>query len=279
MHLTFLGVRGSTPSPGPAFVRYGGNTSCIAVSPASGHHPNLLLDAGTGIRGLGPMLGGAVFEGSILLSHLHWDHVQGVPFSPSVDRDGARVDMFMPAQDGRTGVELLAPMMSPPAFPITPEQLGGTWSFTAVEPGVFETDGYQVTAVEIAHKGGRTFAYLVEEGGASVLYAPDHQPNAGMTDEARAVFSGADVLIHDAQFLEPERFFADAYGHATVADAIELAESIGAWMLVLFHHGPNRTDDALDRILEGLSPSIDVIVAAEGDVLDLSGRAMLRSGT
>jgi ribonuclease BN (tRNA processing enzyme) len=127
-----------------------------------------------------------------------------------------------------------------------------------------------VTATEIAHKGGRTFAYRVESDGTSLVYAPDHQPNAGISDEALGVMSGVDVLIHDAQFLEPERFFADAYGHATVADAIGVAESVGARILVLFHHGPNRTDDALDRILDGLSPGVEVVVAAEGGTLDLT---------
>ena len=269
MRLTFLGVRGSTPAPGLDFVRFGGHTSCIAVSHSAGENPTLALDAGTGLRGLTRLLDGSSFRGSVLLSHLHWDHVQGLPFFAAGDRDDARVDVYLPAQDGRNGHELVSQFMSPPAFPITPDGLRGSWTFHAVEPSTFSADGFDVTACEVVHKGGRTFGYRVQTAQASVAYLPDHAPAAGVSDHALAALANVDVLVHDAQFVETERAIADDYGHATVADAVALAERVGAASLVLFHHGPQRIDDALDRIADRLDARIPVIVAHEGLVLDL----------
>ena len=135
MKLTFLGVRGSTPAPGADFVEFGGHTSCVAITPDGASVPSLILDAGTGLRMLTPLLDGAAFHGSILLSHLHWDHMQGIPFFVAGDRDDAEVDVFVPAQDGRSGRDLVAQAMQPPAFPITPDGLRGRWTFTAIDPG------------------------------------------------------------------------------------------------------------------------------------------------
>jgi phosphoribosyl 1,2-cyclic phosphodiesterase len=277
VRLTFLGVRGSTASPGSDFVRYGGNTSCIAVS-ASDARPDLVLDAGTGLRGLPGLLGGASYTGGILLSHLHWDHVQGLPFCPAVDRDDAVVEVVMPAQAGKNGHDLLAQHMSPPAFPITPDGLRGAWTFTAAEVGQFAFGPYQVRATEIAHKGGRTYGYRVEHGGASLAYLPDHAPVAGVSDDTLETLRDVDLLVHDAQFVEAERGIADAFGHSTVGDAVDLALQVGARTLALFHHGPGRTDDALDAIVTALDGragrlgSLTVITPREGDVVELPGR-------
>jgi len=277
VRLTFLGVRGSTASPGPDFVRYGGNTSCIAVSPDDGP-PDLVLDAGTGIRGLPRLLGGSAYSGTVLLSHLHWDHVQGIPFCPSVDRDDAVVEVVMPAQDGKGGHDLLMQHMSPPAFPITPDGLRGDWTFTAAEAGPFTVGPYRVRATQIAHKGGRTFGYRVERDGASLAYLPDHVPSAGVSDDTLETLRDVDLLVHDAQFVEAERGIADAFGHATVGDAIGLAHEVGARALALFHHGPGRTDDALDAVVADLDGraahlgALTVIAPREGSVVELPGR-------
>lgn len=141
MRLDFLGVRGSTPSPGAEFVRYGGHTSCITVTPGDASKATLCLDAGTGVRRLTDLLGGSAFEGEILLSHLHWDHMQGIPFCPALDRDAASVKLHLPAQLGRTARDLIAQSLAPPAFPITPEGLRGDWRFVADEPGDIEVAG------------------------------------------------------------------------------------------------------------------------------------------
>lgn len=269
MRLTFLGVRGSTPAPGPDFVGYGGHTSCVVVAKDDASAPVIALDAGTGIRTLTPLLDGATFDGSIMLSHLHWDHVQGIPFFAGGDRDDSRVDVLLPAEGGRTGRDLLAQMMSPPAFPITPEGLKGTWSFQAIDAGTFVAEGFDVTAFDVNHKGGRSFGYRVDHDGASFAYVPDHAPAAGVTDAAMQALEGVDVLIQDAQFLAHERPRAVDYGHATIDEAITLAEKVNAGSLVLFHHGPHRTDDALDQIREQFCSNGFASVAFEGMVLDL----------
>jgi phosphoribosyl 1,2-cyclic phosphodiesterase len=272
MRIQLLGVRGSTPAPGADFVRYGGHTSCLAITPEGADVPTLVLDAGTGLRSLTALLEGAAFDGSIVLSHLHWDHMQGLPFFAAGDRDASRVDLYLPAQEGRSGRDLLAHSFSPPSFPITPEGLHGTWAFHAVEPGTYQIEGLTVSAVEIEHKGGRTFGLRVEDERGSVAYLPDHAPAAGMTEALHAMLAGVDVLIHDAQFLEGERPVAVDYGHATVQDSINLAESCGASTVVLFHHSPARTDAALDEIsawAPGLAPGLTVVTAREGMTLDV----------
>lgn len=269
MRLTFLGVRGSTPSPGPDFVRYGGHTSCVVVAPDTSSAPVLALDAGTGIRSLTALLEGAAFDGSIMLSHLHWDHVQGIPFFAAGDRDDSRVDLYIPDEDGRSGFDLLSQMMSPPSFPITPAGLKGHWTFNALPATPLTVEGFDVLPFDVAHKGGRTFGYRVEVGGTSFAYVPDHAPAAGVADEAMAALEGVDVLIEDAQFLADERPRAVDYGHATIDEAINLAEKVNAKSLVLFHHGPHRTDDALDRIREQFCGTGFASVAFEGMVLDL----------
>lgn len=272
MRIQLLGVRGSTPAPGADFVRYGGHTSCLAISAEGDDRPRLVLDAGTGLRSLTALLGSETFDGSIVLSHLHWDHMQGLPFFAAGDRDAARVDVYVPAQDGRSGRDLLAHALSPPAFPITPEGLRGTWGFHALEPGAHQIEGMTVAAVEIEHKGGRTFGLRVDDEHGSLAYLPDHAPAAGVSDDLVAMLAGVDVLVHDAQFLEGERPVAVDYGHATVQDSVKLAESCGAGTVVLFHHSPARTDDALDEIAlwaADLSDHLTVVVAREGMTLDV----------
>jgi phosphoribosyl 1,2-cyclic phosphodiesterase len=264
MELVLLGVRGSTPAPGPEYVRYGGHTSCVAVVPTGETLPTLLMDAGTGIRALPDLLGTAPFRGSVLLSHLHWDHVEGLPFCRAVDRADSRVDLHLPEQDGVSARDLLARTMSPPSFPITPEGLLGTWRFLPAPRVPTTLEGFAVTAVEISHKGGRTLGYRVASSGGSFAYLPDHAPSQGMTQAARDLVEGVDVLLHDAQFLESERRLADDYGHATIEETITLAENARVGQLVLFHHSPVRTDDQLDRILDRMTPTVQTVVAQEG---------------
>ncbi len=269
MRVTLCGVRGSTPSPGPEFSRTGGHTSCVAIA-ADGAPPSLLLDAGTGIRRVTHLLEGAPFRGAILLTHLHWDHTQGLPFFAAGDRDDAVADLYMPAQGDAAAV--LGRAMSPPHFPIPPEGLRGRWRFAGLEEGVHEVQGFRVTAREIPHKGGRTFGYRVEDGRSSLAYLSDHGPVAlgpgpcghGPYHEAAlALAVGVDVLIHDAQHTASEFAALSGFGHSTVEYAIGLARKAGAHRLVLFHHAPSRTDDALDRIDADISSSVPVLVGRE----------------
>ncbi|GAA4570940.1 MBL fold metallo-hydrolase [Planotetraspora kaengkrachanensis] len=259
MRLALLGVRGSTPAPGPEFVRYGGHTSCVAVLPDDSDVPRLVLDAGTGLRGLGRLLGGEPFRGSIVLTHLHWDHLQGLPFCPPVDRPDSRVDLHLPGDGDPRG--LLARMMSPPHFPIDPGGLRGDWRFRTSADGVVE--GYTVRVAEIAHKGGVTHGIRVEGDGVCVAYLPDHCPQIESA-AAEKLASGADLLLHDGQFLSAEQETADAYGHATIGDAVAFARRCGARRLVLTHHAPGRTDDALDVVA-----ATGAELARQGDVLSV----------
>lgn len=231
--------------------------------------PSLVLDAGTGLRDLPTLLCGHAFRGSVVLTHLHWDHVQGLPFTPAVDRMDARVNLRLPAAPGASPVELLSRLMSPPLFPIGPEGLQGTWSVTASSSGLVE--GFSLTVAEIRHKGGLTHGIRVERGGRSFAYLPDHQ--ALPHDPAAAeLVSGVDVLLHDAQFLSVERRVADAYGHSTIIDALEFAETCDVGQLVLLHHAPTRTDDQLDVLAKDLA-ELDsprpVSLGRQGDVISV----------
>jgi phosphoribosyl 1,2-cyclic phosphodiesterase len=296
--VTFCGVRGSTPAPGGDFVRYGGNTSCVAVAhgqPGAPGLPTLLLDAGTGLGNVTGLLDGGPFTGTILLTHLHWDHCLGLPFFRAGDRGDARVRLLLPGQPapGEAGPDeavpgeavpgeaekLLERVMSPPFFPITPRQLRGDWTFTAIGDGQFKAEGFTVEAREIPHKGGRTLGYRVSDGDHAVAYVTDHCPTAagpgpdglGAYHEAALdLAAGADLLIHDAQLLAEEVPAEAAFGHAAAEYAVGLAVRAGARRLALFHHKPSRTDDQLDAIAWRFSGApLPVLVAAEGLTVSL----------
>jgi phosphoribosyl 1,2-cyclic phosphodiesterase len=267
--LLLLGVRGSTPAPGPEFVKYGGHTSCVAVIPEGAHDPTLVLDAGTGLRTLTARLSTPAFRGAIVLSHMHWDHLQGIPFFAAGDRHASVVDLYLPAQHGESGRELLTRMMSPPLFPIEPGGLNGDWSFHTLGAGCYDIGGFSVRTADLAHKGGRTFGYRLEDATSSIAYLPDHGPVQGCSPEAYELIAGVDVMLHDAQFLESERAIADEYGHATIDDAIELADQAGVRLLVLFHHSPARTDAQLDELAASIKAPMPVIVAREGQQIDV----------
>jgi phosphoribosyl 1,2-cyclic phosphodiesterase len=276
------GVRGSTPAPGGDFLRYGGHTSCVALAHDDASAPTLILDAGTGIRSVTGLLGDNPFEGTILLSHLHWDHVQGLPFFAAGDNEQARVRLLLPEQEDGAGAELvLERAMSPPHFPMTPHQLRGSWAFDTVAPGEWESEGFTVLAHEIPHKGGRTFGYRVSDGRSTLTYMPDHCPTAfgagadGCGEYHPAALElarGTDALIHDAQLLTHEELDAEArFGHAAAEYAVALGARAGAREVVLFHHRPDRTDEALDELARRFNDTagVGVRVAAQNTVLEL----------
>ena len=271
-------MRGSTPAPGPEFVRYGGNTSCVAVAHDGADAPSLVLDAGTGLANLSRLMNGAPFRGTILLGHLHWDHTHGLPFFPAGDRPGAEARLFVPSQGGKAE-DLLAKAMSPPNFPIVPSQLRGTWQFEVLETGEHELEGFTVTAREIPHGGGRTFGYRVSDGRASFAYLSDHCPIrigpgddglGALHEDALALASGVDLLVHDSQYTAEEFPARAAFGHSAIDYAVALAETAGAKTLLLYPHEPRRTDDELDAIVAGLAgAAVPVNAAAEGTVIQL----------
>lgn len=287
------GVRGSTPSVGSEFVRYGGHTSCVALAhddagagegapgPA---RPTLILDAGTGLQVASHLLGGEPYEGAIALSHLHWDHTLGLPFFPAGDDENARVRVMVPAQDsGEDAARLLAGVMRPPYFPIEPTELRGDWTFATIAPGALEIEGFAVLTREIPHKGGRTLGYRIGDGHSTLAYLPDHCPTALGAGEdgwgeyhpaALELARDADVLVHDAAMFPQELAAEASFGHAVADYAVQLGRRAGVREVVLFHHRHDRTDDALDALARrlGSSGSEDsprVSVAVEGSVIEL----------
>jgi ribonuclease BN (tRNA processing enzyme) len=270
LRVQFFGVRGSSAAAGREFMAVGGNTSCVAVLRADEQVPALVLDAGTGLQPLSAALDHQPFVGTVLLTHLHWDHLQGLPFFRAGDQPDARVHLVMPAQGNP--VEVLRRAMSPPHFPIGPDELLGDWSFDGIEPGRSTREGFDVRAAEVCHKGGRTYGYRVEADGRSFAYLPDHciggEGEGG--DAAHALCEGVDALIHDAQFVASERALARDYGHSTVDEAVELARSCGAGRLVLFHHGPARTDSQVEAIVASLADApVPITLAVEGLTLEV----------
>ncbi|HWW43946.1 MAG TPA: MBL fold metallo-hydrolase [Acidimicrobiia bacterium] len=279
MRLHLCGVRGSTPAPGPEFARYGGHTSCVAIA-HDGEAPTLVLDAGTGLRRVTGLLGGGPFAGTILLTHLHWDHVHGLPFFGGGDRTDARVRLLLPRQPDGCGPEaVLERGMSPPHFPIRPRELRGEWTFDGIEAGSFELEGFRIEVRDVPHKGGRTLGYRVSDGRATIAYIPDHCPTTfgpgpdGFGDyhpAALALVAGVDVSIHDAHLLPSELAAEAAFGHAAADYAVALAEVAGARRAVLFHHKPDRTDDELDDLARRFGgAAVAVTAAAEQTIIDL----------
>ena len=280
MKVRFCGVRGSTPAPGAGFVGTGGHTACVAVTPEDRRGPTLLLDAGTGIRTVTDQLGGAPFVGAVALTHLHWDHVQGLPFFAAGDRPDARVRLLLPAPPGRAR-DLLARAMSPPHFPIGPEGLLGEWSIEAL-PAQDRVGGLRLLTAPVPHKGGRTVGLRVEEGGRALAYLPDHALTRldELTAPAAALVRGADLLVHDAQFTDDERDVARRYGHATVEAAVDLALACGVGELALFHHAPARDDREVEQVLgraRRRAGDLVVSVAREGGQRHLGGAGSHRS--
>ena len=298
MRIHLCGVRGSTPAPGAEFLRYGGHTSSVAISHAGAATPALVLDAGTGLRRVTSLLGGGPFTGTILLTHLHWDHVHGLPFFRGGDRDDARVTLLLPAQEsGESAAAALARGMSPPHFPIGPGGLRGDWTFASLSPGPLKAEGFTVEAREVPHKGGRTYGYRVSDGHSALTYIPDHCPTAlgpgpdGLGEYHPAALdlaAGTDLLIHDAFLFAPEVPAEAAFGHAAAEYAAGLGARAGARRVALAHHKPDRTDDELEEMARSFAPrgpaapqlppglgspglpgTPEIFVAAEGGILEL----------
>jgi phosphoribosyl 1,2-cyclic phosphodiesterase len=274
------GVRGSTPAPGADFLRYGGHTSCVAIARDGEARPSLILDAGTGIRTVTALLDGAALAGTILLTHLHWDHVQGLPFFAAGDHPDARARLLLPEQDdGADAESVLARAMSPPHFPMRPRELRGAWTFATLAEGAVELEGLSVLAREIPHKGGRTFGYRVSDGHSVFTYMPDHCPTelgagedgyGAYHDAALELARGADALVHDSQLLGAAELASEAcFGHACADYAVALGRRAGVARTLLFHHRTDRTDAQLDQLAGRHSGESAVIVATQGAVMEL----------
>jgi phosphoribosyl 1,2-cyclic phosphodiesterase len=276
VRVTFCGTRGSTPAPGLDYIRFGGHTSCVALShdDDGAARPTLLLDAGTGLRRIAGLLGDIPFRGTMLLTHLHWDHVQGLPFFRSGDRDDALVNLLLPDQGAGIEAEaVLARMMSPPFFPIEPSALRGQWRFGFVPGDTFAAEGFSVLALDVPHKGGHTLGFRISDGHSSVAYIPDHCPTAlgpgpggigEYHETALQLARDVDLLIHDAHLRAEEVEAEGSFGHAAAEYAVRLGTKAGARQVALFHHRPERSDAEVERTVCRFAESpVPVIGAAE----------------
>lgn len=275
MHVTFHGVRGSTPCHGKCSERYGGNTSCVSVSD-EGADP-LLLDLGTGLRYFGLGCPDEPFRGTCLLTHLHWDHLQGLPFfAPLLNRDSELL-IYGPRQtDGSSLSDALRDAIGPPTFPVPLDHLPGTIRGQEVAETDFVAAGFDVVARSVEHVGP-TNGYRISKCGPSVTYISDHQQpdRPGRFDPGlRDLCEGTDLLIHDSQYT-PQEFAAKRdWGHSTIEYSIWLAHEMGAKRLALYHHDPGRTDDDLDKLVDiarhcTYAGGLDVFAAAEGMTVEL----------
>jgi len=280
--LRFWGVRGSIPSPGPATTRYGGNTACVTVE-APRASP-VVLDAGTGIRLCGRSLEEAgVGEVVVLLSHTHWDHVQGFPWLPALYRAGATVRVTGPEGLGEGLERLLARPMWPLAVTARLEIRTVTQLATGVAvDGGFEVSGWSVRWAALAHPGP-TLAYRLERPGSAVVaYATDnelgggHGRGAGWGAELVDFMRGVHTLVHDATNAEDQLEARRGWGHSSALETVELAARAGCRRVVLFHYDPDHDDAMVDAMLGAarrhaavLAPSLMVEAAHEGMTLTL----------
>ena len=277
MRVHLCGVRGSTPAPGARVHRVGGHTSCVAIAHDDDEHPRLVLDAGTGLRNVTALLGDAPFEGSLLLSHLHWDHTQGLPFFAAGDRPDGRVAVHLPVADG-------SPRSRPRRARWRRRSSRSPWTGCAASgrstrwsEGRFDVEGFSVLARQIPHPGGRTFGFRVSDGRRSLAYLSDHGPIAlgcgpdgwgPYHEAAMELAEGVDLLLHDAQFTAAELASRPQFGHSAVDYAVGLAERAAVGRLLLFHHDPSRTDDEVDAAcVRCADAAVDVDAAREGDTI------------
>ena len=277
---TFYGVRGSTPCSCDRTRGFGGNTSCVLVEVPD--EPPIICDLGTGVRYLGRDIheGGvaAGFTATALLSHLHWDHIQGVPFFLPVLQAGSRLEIVGPRQVDSTVEAEFAQFVRPPAFPVALDDLPGDFGFRDASGETLQIGSAAVNCFEVAHVGP-TNGYRIDVGDASLAYISDHQqPTDGsldVPDDVVEACADVDILVHDAQFDADEFAARSDWGHCTPEFALELARRSGAKRLVLFHHDPAH-DDAwvratVERVQSQAGAGIEVIGAAEGLCLT-SGR-------
>ncbi|MEA3018904.1 MAG: hypothetical protein QOI47_428, partial [Actinomycetota bacterium] len=255
LRISFFGVRGSTPCPCEANSRYGGNTACVALEVA-GEDP-IILDLGTGLRFFGETQSKeGSFRGTAFVTHLHWDHVQGLPFFVPALRAGARLDVYGPVQDdGLSLADAFNEFMRPPFFPVRTTDLPGDITFQDVADTQLAIGNAKVTVRTVPHVGA-TNGYRIDWDGVSVAYISDHQSpvirgDEGITiaDSVLELTEGVDLLIHDAQYWPGEWRAKSTWGHCTVDYAVHVARVAGAHRLALFHHDPAHDDAEVDKVL------------------------------
>ncbi|MBV8760294.1 MAG: MBL fold metallo-hydrolase [Deltaproteobacteria bacterium] len=278
MRIKFWGVRGSIPAPGPETNRYGGNTSCVSVHTAAGNL--IIIDMGTGLMHLGNALlrtefGKGAGRATILLSHTHWDHIQGLGFFPPVFIGGNQFTVWGPGSSPDVLEQILEGQMDPNFSPLqTLKNLSAKVDVRAALPA-FEAEGVRITTREHAHGHTRALSFRVEEAGRSFVYASDvGYPESGPEPAAIAHYANADVLLHDSTYKPEDQATRRNRGFSSYEEACAAAIAAKAKRLVPFHYDQDYSDDAVDGIVAActalLAPhGIAVTPAREGDELEI----------
>ncbi|MGE0553406.1 MAG: MBL fold metallo-hydrolase [Gemmatimonadales bacterium] len=281
LDVTFWGTRGSIPTPGPGTARYGGNTACLTLL-AGGER--LVLDGGTGLRALGKRLverPGGPERVRLLLSHTHWDHIQGIPFFRPLYQRGAVVEIFGPAgPPGATLGEVLTGQMAAPVFPVPASAVAAELVIRELASPALSLGPFAIRAISAKHPAP-TLGYAVSLGGATPLvsYLTDNDLDAFDPAERRdlvATIRNSALLIHDAMYFEAEAPTRAGWGHSTAKAAVRLAAEAGAERLALFHHDPDHDDPTLERLLgeaaaerDRLGAGLELALATEGATIRL----------
>jgi phosphoribosyl 1,2-cyclic phosphodiesterase len=269
--LTIHGVRGSTPVGGQGTARYGGQTICLSAH--AGGNDILVIDAGTGLRGLQESLtssaGGRRFH--LFLTHYHWDHLQGLPFFAPLYDEANHFTFYGFPWEGMGIKELIAGTFRPPWFPVSLDDTAAEKEYVALADGPIRIGDLAVSWTRLNHPQGVT-AYRITGPSASVVIATDHESGDPEFDEALYVLGrGADVLVHDAQYTDGEyELHYEGWGHSTWRHAVDAAKATEASRLVLISHDPSHDDDAVDAIVaEARTEFSNLDAAHEGMALPL----------
>ena len=268
MQIRFWGVRGSVPWATPAAIGHGCNTPCIEITD---EHTGaaMVLDAGSGIVGLGLQIGGPPRELPIVLTHYHWDHLQGLPFFSPLYDPGWRPIIFAPRLESHDP-EWVGTIFKSPFFPVPYEHLPNPPSVVSIDSGELSIGGFELSAIPLNHPGG-ALAYRVRGMTGDLVYATDHEFGDPAFDEPLAAFArGAAALVLDSHFTPGEREAHKGWGHSDWRTAATFAAANDIGGLWLFHHKPGRTDEELVRIRVDARRIFDATeTASEGEALQL----------
>jgi phosphoribosyl 1,2-cyclic phosphodiesterase len=283
MKIRFWGVRGSIPAPGPETNRYGGNTSCVSVRTSGGGL--LIIDMGTGLMHLGNALmteafGNGTGRAAILLSHTHWDHIQGLGFFPPVFVTGNSFTVWGPGGSPELLEEILEGQMDPNFSPLqTLKNFSAMFDVRAAELGKpFTAEGVTVTAREHPHGATTALSFRIEDAGRTFVYASDvGYPESGPTDDAIAHYKGAHVLLHDTTYRPEDQATRRNRGFSSYEDAVTAAIRAKVGRLVTFHYDQDYSDDDVDAIVASCRKLLDskggkkigLVPAREGDEIEI----------